>query len=306
MATVFNIQHFSIHDGPGIRTTVFFSGCPLRCLWCHNPESQSTLPQIACFANRCTRCGICIEACPEGALHMEEGRVMLDRRLCTACGTCVDACPVGARERYGEGYSPEELAARLLRDLPYYKKSGGGVTLSGGEPLLHTAFVLRLAELLHDAGIHVAVESCAYADYERSIEPLLSCVDLWMVDIKAMDDDRHRAVTGVPLQPILENISRMSRAGACMLIRVPVVVGVNDDEPTMRALADFLKTKTEIRTVELLKMHKLAAHKYEALDRPYPISDTPVPSEERMQLLARTLAACGICAVWGEQTFQAE
>jgi pyruvate formate lyase activating enzyme len=208
--------------------------------------------------------------------------------------------------RYGEVVTAAQLRDTLLRDLPYYKKSGGGVTFSGGEPLLHPGYLVELLPLLQDQGIHVAIESCAYADYERQIVPLIPLVDLWMIDIKAMDDERHLVATGKPVTPILDNIRRLSRDGADVLIRVPVVTGVNDDEQTMRDLAEFLTLQTDIRCVELLKMHKLAAHKYAALRRSYPAEHISVPDDVCLPMLARTLAACGIRAVWGEQTFHAE
>ena len=252
MATIFNIQRFSIHDGPGIRTTVFFSGCPLRCLWCHNPESHEAKPQMAHFANRCIRCGACITACPQGALSFDDTRVITNAESCIACDECLAVCPTQARKRYGEDYSVEQLLDVPLRDLTYYQKSGGGVTLSGGEPLLHTAFVTHLAGCLQARGVHVAIESCAYADYERQFKPLIPLVDLWMIDIKAMDDERHRAATGRAVTPILDNIRRLNRDGANMIVRVPVVQHLNDDEQNMRTMAEFLMTQTHIRDVELL------------------------------------------------------
>lgn len=300
MATIFNIQRFSIHDGPGIRTTVFFSGCPLRCLWCHNPESHEAKPQMAHFANRCIRCGACITACPQGALSFDDTRVITNAESCIACGECLAVCPTQARKRYGEDYSVEQLLDVLLRDLTYYQKSGGGVTLSGGEPLLHTAFVTHLAGCLQARGVHVAIESCAYADYERQIKPLIPLVDLWMIDIKAMDDERHRAATGRAVTPILDNIRRLNRDGANIIVRVPVVQHLNDDEQNMRTMAEFLMTQTHIRDVELLPMHKLAEHKYEALGRPYPAAHIPTPDASSLPALARILASYGLNVTIGE------
>ena len=294
MATIFNIQRFSIHDGPGIRTTVFFSGCPLRCLWCHNPESHEAKPQMAYFANRCMRCGACVAACPQGALSLDDTHVITAVERCIACGKCLAVCPTQARKRYGEDYSVEELLDILLRDLTYYQKSGGGVTLSGGEPLLHTAFTAPLASSLQARGVHVAIESCAYADYERQIKPLIPLVDLWMIDLKAMDDERHRAATGRSVSPILDNVRRLSRDGANIIVRVPVVPHLNDDEQNMRTMAEFLITQTQIRDVELLPMHKLAEHKYDALGRPYPAAHIPTPDASSLPALAHVLASYGL------------
>lgn len=300
MATVFSIQRFSIHDGPGIRTTVFFSGCPLRCLWCHNPESHETKPPMAHFANRCIRCDACIAACPQSALSRVGEHIVADADRCVACNECLRVCPTEARRRYGEDYSVDQLTKILLRDHAYYKNSNGGVTFSGGEPLLHTAFIVPLAESLKANGVHIAIESCLYADYERQIEPLLPLVNLWMVDVKAMDDERHRAATGKPVTPILNNIRRLSQDGANVIIRVPVVVGLNDDKETMNRMAGFLSRETRILRVDLLKMHKLAQHKYEALGRVYPAQDFPIPSDDQLYSLARLLAASKLDVMIGE------
>ncbi len=306
MATIFNIQRFSIHDGPGIRTTVFFSGCPLRCLWCHNPESHKAKPQMAYFANRCMHCGACIAACPQGALSLDGGRMIADGESCIVCGKCLLVCPTQARKRYGEDYSIELLLDILLRDLTYYQKSGGGVTLSGGEPLLHTVFVAQLSDCLHARGVHVAMESCAYADYEQHIKPLIPLVDLWMIDIKAMDDEQHRVATGKPVSPILDNIRRLSQDGANIIVRVPVVPQLNDNEQNMRAMAEFLVTHTRIRDVELLPMHKLAEHKYEALGRPYPAAHIPPPDASSLPALAHILASYGLNVTIGESVLSTQ
>ena len=255
---------------------------------------------MAHFANRCIRCGACITACPQGALSFDDTRVITDAESCIACGECLAVCPTQARKRYGEDYSVEQLLDVLLRDLTYYQKSGGGVTLSGGEPLLHTAFVTHLAGYLQARGVHVAIESCAYADYERQIKPLIPLVDLWMIDVKAMDDERHRAATGRAVTPILDNIRRLNRDGANIIVRVPVVQHLNDDEQNMRTMAEFLMTQTHIRDVELLPMHKLAEHKYEALGRPYPEAHIPTPDASSLPALAHILASYGLNVTIGE------
>ncbi|MHB1153130.1 MAG: glycyl-radical enzyme activating protein [Eubacteriales bacterium] len=261
---IFNIQRFSIHDGPGIRTTVFFSGCNLWCLWCHNPESQEMKPRLEYFANSCTLCGKCAEVCPAGAITVKNAELDFNKELCGGCFTCVDYCVSEARRVSGKPMTAAEVFDIVLRDKPYYDKSGGGVTFSGGEPLLQPDFLLELLTMSHNAGIHTAVESalCAGEDIIKNIAPF---VGLFMCDIKAMNDNIHKKYTGVSNKKILSNIKLLSQLSADVLIRVPVIKTVNADIGNMRLMADFLINQTKIRRVELLKFHMLAAHKYHAL-----------------------------------------
>lgn len=264
MGMIFNIQRFSIHDGPGIRTTVFFSGCNLRCLWCHNPESHEMKPRLEYFVNSCTFCGKCAEVCPAGAITVENGEYTIHKDLCGSCFTCVDYCVSGARRVSGKPMTAAEVFDIVMRDEQYYDRSDGGVTFSGGEPLLQPHFLLELLTLSRSAGINTAVESalCAGAEIIKKITPL---VGLFMCDIKAMDDDIHKKYTGISNKKILSNIKLLSQLGADVLIRVPVIKGVNENTENMLLMADFLINQTNIRRVELLKLHTLAAHKYHAL-----------------------------------------
>lgn len=291
--TIVNIQRFSVHDGPGIRTTVFLKGCPLRCRWCHNPESHLPQPQQGWLQARCTLCGRCLPACPVGALTLAEGRICCDRSRCASCFACVAACPAGARKIYGERMSSRAVVNLALRDRAYYVKSGGGVTISGGEPLMQADFAVETARLLKESGLHVAVETSMFGKW-TDIERLREWVDLFLMDIKAMDDAVHRLATGASNELILRNIERLSALGAEGLIRIPVVVGVNACEENMRSTARFLLDKTRYRTVELLKMHKLAGHKYASLDVPYEIEDVSPPDDPLMQRLSEVLEECGI------------
>lgn len=264
MGMIFDIQRFSLHDGPGIRTSVFFSGCNLRCLWCHNPESHEMKPRLGYFVHACTLCGKCAEVCPAGAAAARNGRLEFNRGLCASCFACVGSCVSGARRVIGKRMSAAEVFDIAARDRKYYEKSGGGVTFTGGEPLLQLDFLTELLLLSRDAGIGTAVESalCVTGDSIRRIAPL---TDLFMCDIKTMDGGLHKQMTGVSNLDILTNIRLLSRLGADVLIRIPVMEGVNASMENMRLIADFLLNETEIRRVELLKLHTLAAHKYDAL-----------------------------------------
>lgn len=293
MGMVFNIQRFSVHDGPGIRTTVFLKGCPLRCLWCHNPESAHAGQELGYHKNRCTLCGQCVAACPKGALSIRGQQVRRDTALCSSCFACAEACPTEAMELYGKAMTAEEVTEIALRDKRYYDKTGGGVTFSGGEPLSQADFIVETATLLKEHEISIAVETSLYGS-TVALEKVASVTDYFMVDIKAMDDEIHRRAMGCSNRPILENLKRLAVLGADVLIRIPVVPGINDDKHNIERTARFLLEYTPYRTIELLPMHKLAAHKYEALGRDYPAQDISLPENERIEELRDFLCVLGI------------
>ena len=293
MGMITNIQRFSVHDGPGIRTTVFLKGCPLRCLWCHNPESAHAGQELGYHKNRCTLCGQCVAACPHGALSIDRQEVRRNTALCRSCFACAQACPTGAMELYGKEMTPTEVTEIVLRDKRYYDKTGGGVTFSGGEPLFQADFVVETARLLKQHGISIAVETSLFSS-ACAVEKVASVTDHFMVDIKAMDDEIHCRAMGCSNQPILENLRRLAALGADVLVRIPVVPGVNDDKENIERTARFLLEYTPYRTMELLPMHKLAAHKYEALGREYPAQDIPLPEEEHIEALRNILRNLGI------------
>jgi pyruvate formate lyase activating enzyme len=280
---VFDVQRFSLHDGPGIRTVVFLKGCPLRCAWCANPESQQPGPQIAWFENLCSGCGRCVEACPSGAVQMDHGRVRTDRRLCTACGACAAVCSRGARRLIGREVTADELMAEVRRDAPFFRRSGGGVTFSGGEPLTQPQFLLACLGRSRRWGYHTAVETSGQARWE-DIAAAAELTDLFLYDLKHLDPARHARLTGAGNDLILENLERLLATGAQVTVRVPVIPGANDDLENLEALAAFAAGHPRLLRIELLPGHALGTHKYEALDLAPPASASP--EAERLAAMA--------------------
>ena len=283
---VFNVQRFSVHDGPGIRTTVFLKGCPARCPWCHNPESQSFAPEVLVVETRCIACGSCARVCPQGAPPAGSP-------LCTACGACVEACPAGARQLAGRETTVEELTKEILRDRLFYDESGGGVTFSGGEPLAQPEFLAALLSACREASLHRAVDTCGFAPRERLL-PLVPLVDLFLFDVKLVDDARHRALTGLPAGPILENLRSLTAAGARLWIRVPVIPGHTDGEADVAATAALLAGLPGIEKVCLLPYHATAARKTARLGRSYPLGELAPPAASDLETLAAVFRRRGL------------
>ena len=237
-ATILNIQQFSVHDGPGIRTTVFLKGCPLHCLWCSNPESQNGYPELAHQDRLCDKCGRCVDVCDVGAIHVTESGVAVDRTKCSECLACTAACTRGALHVYGERRTAEDVLSVVKRDRPYYEPSGG-VTLSGGEPLVAAEFVAELFKRCRHEGIHTAVETSGYVDASR-LQCVLPWTDLVMLDLKLMDPDSHREWTGRTNGVIVENAQRIISSSASLVIRFPVIPGVNNKDANLEATIGFL------------------------------------------------------------------
>lgn len=278
---IFNIQRYSIHDGPGIRTTVFLKGCPLKCYWCQNPESQRAKSEVFLDKSKCTRCGKCIAACTKGATTLGEGSSAVNRKLCDGCGNCVKVCPNGARTLVGREITVEDTLRELRKDAKFYENSGGGITLSGGEPTAQPEFSLALLERGHELGLHTAVETCGYARWEI-LQKFLKLTDLVLYDIKHMDPAKHREGTGVSNRLILENARKAARI-THMMVRVPIIPGFNDSPDDIYAIAHFVRAELGGLEIELLPFNSWAGTKYERLDRPY----TPAQplSEEAMTAL---------------------
>jgi pyruvate formate lyase activating enzyme len=305
---VYDIQGFSVQDGPGIRTTVFLKGCPLRCPWCHSPESQLFFAQLSWMAMRCVgieKCGKCLDACTKRAIFpgksirhpatQEDIRhIHIDRTVCDNCGDCAAVCYPKALYICGTDYTVEELLQRVSKDMPFYEHSGGGVTISGGEPLSQPEFTLQTLKRLKESGIHTALDTSGYAPCEI-IESVLPFTDLFLYDLKHMNSSQHRIVAGVPNELILENAQKIAKAGGKMQIRIPVIPDFNDTEESIRETGWFCRSLGKAVTViQLLPYHNLGVMKYQRIDDSKIVLEAEPPSDEKIQSLKELLEDLGL------------
>jgi pyruvate formate lyase activating enzyme len=266
--TIFEIQRFSIHDGPGIRTTVFLKGCPLGCLWCHNPEGQSSQQQLSYLPQKCIACGNCIRACPHGAHMMVDSVHQFYRSQCQLCGDCTKECWSQALEMVGRKMTTAEVLAEVLRDLPFYQNSGGGMTLSGGEPLAQLEFTRALLQSAKQAGLNTAIETCAFTRFSAFTQ-VMPWVDLFLFDIKDMDNTHHIEYTGKPNTVILSNLRQLHDSGARVLLRLPIIPGYNDRPDHFTRLAELVKSLPDLVGVEIMPYHRLGNSKRERFGLPH-------------------------------------
>ena len=295
MKNITNIQKFSIHDGDGIRTTVFFKGCPLKCEWCHNPETQRFEKEMEVDREKCTGCGTCASVCPNGAVRMtEDHRPSWDPKACTFCGKCENFCPAGVREIVGREYTVKELTKELMKDQMFYEESGGGVTFSGGEVMsMDMDFILAMAKELKRQDVTLTIDTCGYVPYER-FEKILPYVNTFLYDVKVMDPELHKKYMGTDNKLILENLIRLSQDGARIYIRIPTIKEVNGNEENMKETIAFLK-QHDIHPagVNLLPYHDTGSGKYAKLDMEYKGTDLHAPDKEEMEALAALFVNAG-------------
>ena len=302
-APIFNIQSYSIHDGPGIRVTVFEKGCPLRCIWCANPESNLAKPQLMTYHTRCTGCGRCVAACPKQAIRLieKDGKVFefTDRNLCVDCGNCVAVCPADARELAGEEKTVRQVLDKVLQDKLFMDGSGGGMTISGGECLMHPEFTAALLYAAKQEGIHTAVESCSFAS-RNIIDHVFQYVDLALLDIKHMDTKKHQEYTGVPNEQILDNILHVYHdLKVPVFIRVPTIPGYNDSDENISAVARFVSERMgKDVEIHLLPYHRMGESKNESLGNEMNLT-IDVPAQSHMEHLKTLVESYGLKAQIG-------
>jgi len=295
---VFNIQRFSIHDGPGIRTTVFLKGCPLRCSWCHNPEGIDPVPEILVSSQRCIDCRECVRACPfdlpvPGGLYRPDST---DR--CQVCGACADACPSAARQVVGREMSVAEVVAEVIKDRVFYDQSGGGITVSGGEPLQQADFLQQLLTACRREGLHTTVDTCGLASWSH-FESILGVTDLFLYDLKHMDDVQHRRHTGASNRQIIDNLEQLAKTQARIWLRVPVIPGINDSADNVLATARLATLLEAVERVCLLPFHRLGEDKLRRLGRPSSVGRAVRPAEEHLEDLLHLVEGTGMTATIG-------
>jgi pyruvate formate lyase activating enzyme len=289
---VFDIKHYAVHDGPGIRTTVFLKGCPLNCPWCSNPESQRTYQEIMFHKNLCIACGECVKICPNEAQTTDMDH-KIKREMCERCGKCVEVCYSEALKMVGKYMSVEEIVKEVEKDELFYKNSGGGVTISGGEPLMYPDFTLELLKRCKEKGYHTALETSGYARWEV-LERILKCVDWLFYDIKHMNSERHRELTGVPNELILENLTRIDKMDLTYVIRVPLIPTCNDSDENFEAMITFFSTLKNYEYIEILPYHQFGISKYKGLGEEYRLSDVKPPETEYLIQLREKMKHQGL------------
>jgi len=293
---VLNIERFAIHDGPGIRTVVFMKGCPLKCLWCSTVDGQLMSPELEYFVDKCTKCKSCVEVCPTKAIRESNAvEIVTDRRYCDNCGKCATVCPNGARKIVGEEMTVEQVLEEVEKDTLFYSNSGGGITLSGGEPTMQPEFSLGILKACKDRGIHTAIETCGYVKW-NILDEILKYLDLVYMDIKHMSPVRHKKLTTKRNRLILENARRTTTKYPTkpLIIRIPVIPGYNDSDENIASTAQFVRQLEGDYKIELLPYHKLGVPKYRALFKDYPLPGLEPPSEDHLRALAELVKSYGV------------
>ncbi len=278
---IFDIKRYAIHDGPGIRTTVFLKGCPLACRWCHNPEGIQSAPFLTYQKGRCIRCAECVANCPEQAICLEPEGIVPSESPCTNCFTCTEICPSEARERVGRKLTARELLSEIQKDIPFYDTSGGGVTFSGGEPLMQAEFLIELLKLCGNEHIHRAVDTSGYAGSE-ALMSVAEHTDLFLYDLKMMDPDKHEKYTGVSNHLILDNLMQLARKRIDLIIRIPLIPGVNDDAENLDRIGLFMNRLANVGKVHILPYHNFQKTKYTRFEMHYNSGNITLPTKDML------------------------
>lgn len=290
---IFDIKHFAVHDGPGIRTTVFLKGCPLHCLWCHNPESLSLNPQLLFNEAKCIGCGYCFKVCKRGAHIFVDEKHVIGWESCYTCGDCVEECYSEALELAGKKVTVSDVMEDVLRDRIFYNNSGGGLTISGGEPLYQPQFTKALIEKAQEFGIHTALDTSGFSQW-NILKDILMNVDLMLYDLKHMDPDKHKRLTGVSNELILENLLKIDKIGKPIWIRIPFIPECNDDETHFHQLGEYLSSFTNIERVDILPYHGLAESKYRQAGIKYKLKGLKTPDKKELEPFRAILVSHGL------------
>lgn len=290
---IFDIKRYAIHDGPGIRTTVFMKGCSLTCSWCHNPEGIYSGLELMFWDSRCIGCQECLNACEKGAISFDQTTPRVEKNNCDLCGDCTDACPCGAMEMVGRTVTLPDLMTEIEKDRVFYDESGGGVTFSGGEPLLQHVFLSEVLRECKVRGINTCVDTSGAVPYEV-FQSVIGSVDLFLYDLKVMGEKKHLEFTGVTNRTILENLKRLDADGARILVRIPLIPGVNDADVNIRETADFVLGLESVKDVSLLPYHAIAEQKYERLQKGSQFQKAEKLSDERVAEIKNILEESGL------------
>lgn len=303
MGMIFDIKKFAIHDGPGIRTTVFFKGCPLTCWWCHNPESQAFERELMIHKHRCNGCGDCLSTCAQDAITLVGDLPSTAADRCTLCGACIEVCHAEALEMVGREMTVAQVLKEIERDIIFYDESGGGVTFSGGEPLSQPDFLHVLLGACKEREIHTALDTCGLAPW-KTLQRIAENVDLFLYDPKLMDDEKHRKFTGVSNELILENLRALSRHDHSIIARVPIIPGINDDDGNIFRTGEFVASLANPCPIDLLPYHKAGTEKHARLKRTYRLSEVQAPADGRMVEIEQILMKFGLQVTIGGESHE--
>ncbi len=290
---IFDIKRYAIHDGPGIRTTIFLKGCPLRCQWCQNPEGQETYPEIILRSSRCaTECNECVSVCPRDAISKDGNSIEIDKAKCDLCAKCEEVCVYEALEIVGREMTVQEVMEEIEKDRVFFDESGGGITFSGGEPLMHVDFLEALLKEIGKKNIHVTLDTSGYVAFE-DLGRICDKVDLFLYDLKIMDDEKHEKYTGVSNKIILENLRKLTELGKSVAVRIPLISGINDDNQSIHMFVDFLQSLKNIKQINLLSYHRGGCEKYKRLRKEKFAKTFNSPSDERIEDIKKIFTDSG-------------